>query len=114
MNKFDQNSIPIDTLQEIVVKIGKIAEEKLKTAKTNEEHAFLFGHVTFAAALAYGLTKGKIEINFDYKESKKTYNKAQQIYDNLQNKKVHQIDMDELFPELFKLLKKLNNNSDKE
>lgn len=114
MNKFNKKGISIEALEEILTKLGSIAEEKMQKTEDEEQYAFLFGHVNVAAALVAGLQNNVININFNYEESKKAYENTKKVYKSI-SKKIHQIDMDELFPELLKLLKTIKDkDSDKE
>lgn len=97
---------------EVIVEIGKAAEAQLEKAETKEEYAFLLGHINMAAAISHGILNSKsntqvIEINFNFKEAKQAYEEAKE-----QTQEYHQMSLDELFPELMKLLKQINDKKE--
>lgn len=97
---------------EVIVEIGKAAEAQMEKAETKEDYAFLLGHVNMAAAISHGILNSKsntqvIEINFNFKEAKQAYEEAKE-----QEQEYHQMSLDELFPELMKLLKQINDKKE--
>ena len=97
---------------EVIVEIGKAAEAQMEKAETKEDYAFLLGHVNMAAAISHGILNSKsntqvIEINFNFKEAKQAYEEAKE-----QTQEYHQMSLDELFPELMKLLKQINDKKE--
>lgn len=96
----------------MIIEIGKAAEAQMEKAETKEDYAFLLGHVNMAAAISSGILNSKsnarvIQINFNFKEAKQAYEEAKE-----QTQEYHQMSLDELFPELMKLLKQINDKKE--
>lgn len=99
-------------IQKIIVEIGSMAEDRIKTAETAEEKAFLFGHVNLAAALTSAIVKdnGTVKISLDYKNAFKAYKHAQEIYKEKTAKEETlegQMDIDDIIPGLLDSLKEI-------
>ena len=97
---------------DMIIEIGKAAEAQMEKADTKEDYAFLLGHVNMATAIASGILNSKsnarvIQIDFDLKNAKRAYKEAKE-----QEQEYHQMSLDELFPELMKLLKQINDKKE--
>ena len=87
-----------------VIRIGKMAEERMSDVETSEEYAFLLGHVNVAAAIAHGAhNNGITKVNLDYNKAKKAYQEANAEAEV--EEEWHQISMEELFPAFLEALK---------
>lgn len=95
------------TLEETIIKLGIMAEEKMQNAKTEEEYAFLFGHVNMAAALGHAIAhkSGAVHISMDYKSALNAYKESKKENETDEEDEYEQISMEELFPILFEALK---------
>lgn len=99
-------------IQRIIVEIGRMAEDRIKTAETAEEKAFLFGHVNLAATLTSAIFKdnGTVKISLDYKNAFKAYKAAQEEHKEKIEKEETlegQMDMDDIIPGLLNSLKEI-------
>lgn len=105
----------LQNLEEMIVKIGTTAEEKMESATTAEEYAFLFGNLNVAAALASAINRSSktIHLSLDYGKALTAY-KASKKEAEEAKKEYHQISLDELFPKLFKALKAVLEEDEKE
>lgn len=94
-------------LEQAIIHLGSLAEEKMENATTAEEYAFLLGNLNIAAALTKALhdSKCQVHISMNYKNAKKAYQSAKREYEEEQAQEYHQTSMDELFPKLFETLK---------
>lgn len=95
-------------LDKAIIELGIMAEKKMQDAETEEEYAFLFGHVNMAAALAQAIhhTEGAIHISMDYEDAHKSYQEAKAEHEEDEEEcPFKQISMEELFPLLFEALK---------
>lgn len=95
-------------LEQAIIHLGMLAEEKMEDATSSEEYAFLLGNLNIAAALSKAMHDGKcqIHISMEYEQAKKAYLAAKRETEaKEQEEECHQISMEELFPKLFKALK---------
>lgn len=115
----NNNLINTDTLIRVLYQIGNRAEEKMKTTKTDEEYAFLFGNLNTIAALTAGILGAKnaqennvsIQMYWNYKDALKMYKEAKAENDE---KTTHQMSMEELFPGIFETIKEVAKEVAKE
>lgn len=105
---------------EAIRTIGQIAEYNMENAESEEEWAFLFGHVNMAAALLSAMQNAdgpivKCEISMDYEHACKAYKAAKELFEDDDDEDApHQISMEELFPELFKTIKQIVKEASQE
>ena len=109
MNKTTKTETKIAIgIEDLIQQIGEIAEKNMEKADSQEEQAFLLGHVNFSASLLYALRHAqqtgikRMSISLDYEEVLKEYLKSKAKQE--EPEETEQISMAELFPKLFAML----------
>ena len=99
-------------IADIVVQIGKMAEERMEDAETAEEYAFLFGHLNLAACIlnAQHRNDGVIKISLTYDSARKAYESSKKKVEEKTTKEETlegQMDIDDIIPGLLDSLKEI-------
>ena len=98
-------------IDDVIYKIGSTAEKLISKCETDEERAFLLGHVNMAASLLEGLQDDKkdlsrVRISFNYNTVKDMYEEAKTSIED-DDEEYHQITIEEFLKEI---LNKLNDS----
>ncbi len=112
MKEYESKTIKCNGYENMLYKIGKTAEALLENCETEEEKAFLLGHINATAAvLASKHHNGHCAISFEYKDVKKAYEISNTKEDD--DEKYHQISIEEFLDEVKKEINKLIKNNKK-